>query len=106
RLDAIVVDILEVAGRERCRDDERRRHVDRQFRQDLSDGGHRTGLQNGSVNSSSMRVSATSTGMPIATAPGSTSMSSPSIRTASSNSTSATTNGGCLPGTFGWWWTT
>ena len=48
----------------------------------------------------------TSTGIPMRTCPGSTSRSSPSIRTPSSSSTSATTKGTCRPGTLGAWWTT
>ena len=46
------------------------------------------------------------TGIPISTLAGSTLRSSPSIRTPSSSSTSAMTNGRVRPGTFGAWCTT
>src|SRR5690349_5070130 len=106
RLVAVVVHVLEVACRERGRDHEGWRRLDRHGRQLGADRRAHAGRQKGNVSSSSILVNASSTGMPIDTVAGSASMSSATIRTPSSSSTSATTNGKVLPGTGGAWCTT
>src|SRR5690606_38580415 len=117
---AIVVHVLEVAGGQSRRHDEGGIGVDLEGGQALARrdgrGAHTSssrGFQAYSVHgcppvSSSPGKSrkVTSTGIPMRTCPGSTSRSSPSIRTPSSSSTSATTKGTCRPGTLGAWWTT
>src|SRR5690606_3357017 len=115
RLVPVVVHVLEIAGGQRRRHDERRIGMDFQFGQlgaHLDDGcAHVSGSQAYSVQLGPLSVSGrsmniTRTGMPICTAAGSTLRSSPSIRTPSSSSTSAMTNGRVRPGTFGAWCTT
>src|SRR5690606_29801422 len=101
RLVTIVVHILEIPGGQRGTDDEGGIGVDHQLRQFGPDrdggrfdrGSHAITFQNGSAVSSSSFSKSTCTGSPTSTLSGSMPRSSPSMRTPSSSSTSATTNG-------------
>src|SRR3954464_4779047 len=112
RLVAVVMDVLIVTGRYRRGHDERRIAVQRKLRQLRSDrdrwcthasGSHAYRVQAGPPAPSGKSIYVAWTGIPISTAGGSTPRSSPSIRTPSSSSTSAMTNGNVRPGTFGAW---
>src|SRR6185312_3375473 len=104
----VVVDVLEVPGRDRGGDHERRGDVDHQLGQDggcpvgTGLGGHRrSSRQAGSVSSASTSSNATRTGRPMCTRSGSMSSSSPTMRTPSMSWTSAMTMGSRRPGTGG-----